>query len=120
MRTKKEQKNVNRRILYLWLPNIALDRLRRTKIELDAKNLSSIAAVIVQTEYGRRTVVATCSISKRLGIIVGWSLDDDMIKEIDLLNINKTVLNTRNTMIAQHLPKKVIFLSRKLPILRRL
>ena len=59
MRTKREQFNINRRILYLWLPNIALDRLRRTKIELDAKNLSSIAAVIVQTEYGRRTVAVS-------------------------------------------------------------
>ena len=85
MRTKREQFNINRRILYLWLPNIALDRLRRTKIELDAKNLSSIAAVIVQTEYGRRTVVATCAISKRLGIIVGWSLDDALALYSNLL-----------------------------------
>ena len=85
MRTKREQRNINRRILYLWLPNIALDRLRRTTIELDAKKLSSIAAVIVRTEYGRRTVVATCAISQRLGIIVGWSLDDALALYSNLL-----------------------------------
>jgi protein ImuB len=85
MRTKKEQKNVNRRILYLWLPNIALDRLRRTKIEQGTKKFSSSAAIIVRTEYGRRTVVSACPISEKLGIIVGGALDDALALYANLL-----------------------------------
>ena len=75
MRTKQEQ-YTNRRILYLWLPNIALDRLKRMTRGRDAEKLSSNAMVIVRTEYGRRTIVATCPISEKLGIVVGWSLSD--------------------------------------------
>ena len=69
MRTKQEQ-FINRRILYLWLPNIALDRLKRMTRGRDAEKLSSNAMVIVRTEYGRRTIVATCPISEKLGIFV--------------------------------------------------
>ena len=110
MRTKKEQKNVNRRILYLWLPNIALDRLRRTTRKLDAKKLPSIAAVIVRTEYGRRTIVSTCAISKGLGIIVGWSLDDALalysnllVAEIDPIT-DKTELATLANWCGKYTP----------------
>ena len=75
MRTKQEQ-FINRRILYLWLPIIALDRLKRMTRGRDAEKLSSNGMVIVRTEYGRRTIVATCPISEKLGIVVGWSLSD--------------------------------------------
>ena len=72
MRTKQEQ-FINRRILYLWLPNIALDRLKRMTRGRDAEKLSSNAMVIVRTEYGRRTIVATCPISEKLGITTNTS-----------------------------------------------
>ena len=92
MRTKREHLNANRRILYLWLPNIALDRLKRMTEGQSAEKLSSNAMVIVRTEYGRRTIIATCPISEKLGIVVGWSLSDALalhskllMAEIDLL-----------------------------------
>ena len=75
MRTKQEH-CTNRRILYLWLPNIALDRLKRMTRGRDAEKLSSNGMVIVRTEYGRRTIVTTCPISEKLGIVDGWSLSD--------------------------------------------
>ena len=85
MRTKREHLNAGRRILYLWFPNIALDRLRRMTRGRDAEKLSSKAMVIVRTEYGRRTIVATCPISEKLGIVVGWSLSDALALHSKLL-----------------------------------
>ena len=84
MRTKKEQ-NINRRILYLWLPNIALDRLKRMTRGQGDENSSSNGMVIVRTEYGRRTIIATCPVSEKLGIVVGWSLGDALALHSKLL-----------------------------------
>ena len=84
MRTKKEQ-NINRRILYLWLPNIALDRLKRMTRGRGDENSSSNGMVIVRTEYGRRTIIATCPVSEKLGIVVGWSLGDALALHSKLL-----------------------------------
>ena len=84
MRTKQEQ-NINRRILYLWLPNIALDRLKRMTRGRGDENSSSNGMVIVRTEYGRRTIVATCPVSEKLGIVVGWSLGDALALHSKLL-----------------------------------
>ena len=84
MRTKQEQ-NINRRILYLWLPNIALDRLKRMTRGRGDENSSSNGMVIVRTEYGRRTIIATCPVSEKLGIVVGWSLGDALALHSKLL-----------------------------------
>ncbi|MFL2933741.1 MAG: Y-family DNA polymerase [Thalassobaculaceae bacterium] len=84
MRTKQEQ-NINRRILYLWLPNIALDRLKRMTRRRGDENSSSNGMVIVRTEYGRRTIVATCPVSEKLGIVVGWSLGNALALHSKLL-----------------------------------
>ena len=84
MRTKQEQ-NINRRILYLWLPNIALDRLKRMTRGRGDENSSSNGMVIVRTEYGRRTIIATCPVSENLGIVVGWSLGDALALHSKLL-----------------------------------
>ena len=118
MRTKQEQ-FINRRILYLWLPNIALDRLKRMTRGRDAEKLSSNAMVIVRTEYGRRTIVATCPISERLGIVVGWSLSDALtlhskllVAEIDLLT-DKTELATLANWCGRYTPFVAFDESRK-------
>ena len=84
MRTKQEQ-NINRRILYLWLPNMALDRLKRMTRGLGDENSSSNGMVIVRTEYGRRTIIATYPVSEKLGIVVGWSLGDALALHSKLL-----------------------------------
>ena len=118
MRTKQEQ-FINRRILYLWLPNIALDRLKRMTRGRDAEKLSSNAMVIVRTEYGRRTIVATCPISEKLGIVVGWSLSDALalhskllVAEIDLLT-DKTELATLANWCGRYTPFVAFDESRK-------
>ena len=119
MRTKREHLNAGRRILYLWFPNIALDRLRRMTRGRDAEKLSSNAMVIVRTEYGRRTIVATCPISEKLGIVAGWSLSDALalhskllVAEIDLLT-DKMELTTLANWCGRYTPFVAFDESRK-------
>ena len=49
------------------------------------ENSSSNGMVIVRTEYGRRTIIATCPVSEKLGIVVGWSLGDALALHSKLL-----------------------------------
>jgi protein ImuB len=109
MRTKQEQ-NINRRILYLWLPNIALDRLKRMTRGRGDENSSSNGMVIVRTEYGCCTIVATCPVSEKLGIVVGWSLGDALalhskllVGEIDPMK-DKMELNTLANWCGRYTP----------------
>ena len=81
-----------------------------------AEKLSSNGMVIVRTEYGRRTIIATCPISEKLGIVVGWSLSDELalhskllVAEIDLLTdkmeLTKLAIGVGDTRHLSHLMK---------------